>query len=596
MTKFQGVNPALSQALTERGYATLTEVQNAVLSPELQEADLLVSAQTGSGKTVAFGLALAPTLLGEEARFAKAPKPLALVIAPTRELALQVARELEWLYKPSGGKVVTCVGGMDMRTERSALNQGPHIVVGTPGRLRDHIERGYLDPTQLKAVVLDEADEMLDMGFREELEYILETSPKDRRTLLFSATVPKTIAALAKRYQRDAKRITTKDEQKQHVDIEYQAFSIAPNDRENAIINLLRFHDAKNAIIFCGTREAVNLLTSRLTNRGFSVVALSGELSQAARTQALQALRDGRAQVCVATDVASRGIDLPGLALVVHADIPKTSDILLHRSGRTGRAGSKGVSVMVVPHNARSRAERLLNSAKIQAKWGKPPSINDILQRDRERFLADPALSEAITPEEQMAVDELLTRFTPDQLAAALMRMHQKKKPAPEELLDSAPKDSPRANRAGFENSVWVSLSIGRNTHAEARWILPMLCGAGNLTKNKIGAIKIDQNETFVELAADCVEGFFNAIGSKGKLEKNIVVKRAAGAPSMSREDRPKREFYDKKPYREGKPSERSDSEGKRPFKKKYDDRGARDGKPQGAKPYSAKPWGDKPR
>ncbi len=591
MTKFQGVIPALAEALTQRGYEVLTEVQNAVLAPELQQADLLVSAQTGSGKTVAFGLALAPTLLNGAETFSRAPKPLALVIAPTRELALQVARELEWLYKPSKGTVVTCVGGMDMRTERSALNQGPHIVVGTPGRLRDHIERGYLDPSQLKAVVLDEADEMLDMGFRDELEYILETAPKDRRTLLFSATVPKSIAALAKRYQRDAKRITTKDEKKQHVDIEYQAFSIAPNDRENAIINLLRFHEAKNAIIFCGTREAVNLLTSRLTNRGFSVVALSGELSQAARTQALQALRDGRAQVCVATDVASRGIDLPGLALVIHADIPKNSDILLHRSGRTGRAGSKGVSVIVAPHNARSRAERLLSSAGVQAKWGKPPSINDILQRDHERFLSHPSLNEAIKPEEQAAVDELMGRFTPMQVAAALLRLHNTQKPAPEELLDNAPKENPRSNREGFQNSVWVSLSIGRDTHAEARWILPMLCGAGNLTKNKIGAIKIDQNETFVELAADCVEGFFSAVGPKGKMEKNIVVKRVEGVPAISREERPQRSFRDKKPYKGGHSSERPASDGKRPFKKKYDDRNAQSGKPNAD--FKPKPKGD---
>jgi ATP-dependent RNA helicase DeaD len=596
MTEFQGVIPALNQALETRGYTTLTEVQKAVLAPELQDADLLVSAQTGSGKTVAFGLALASALLEGAETFGKALKPLALVIAPTRELALQVARELEWLYAPSKGTIATCVGGMDIRSERNALGRGPHIVVGTPGRLRDHIERGYLNPNQLKAVVLDEADEMLDMGFRDELEYILETAPKQRRTLLFSATVPKAIAALAKRYQRDAKRITTKDETKQHVDIEYQALSIAPSDRENAMINVLRFHAAKNAIIFCATRAAVNLLTSRLTNRGFSVVALSGELSQNERTHALQALRAGRAQVCVATDVASRGIDLPGLALVIHADIPKKSDILLHRSGRTGRAGSKGVSVIVVPHNARSRTERLLRDAKIEAVWGTPPSMKDILQRDHERFLTHPALNDAITPEEQPAIDELLERFTPAQVAAALLRVHNTQKPAPEELLANAPKEvgrTDRGNRDGFKNSVWVSLSVGRNVSAEARWILPMMCGAGNLTKDKIGAIKIQQTETFVELTADAVEGFFEAVGASGKMEKDIVVKRINGTPSMSSSSRadtgarPKRSFDDKKkPYSGGNRSDRprSDSrasssrDDKKPFKAKkpYDDSDAR--------------------
>jgi ATP-dependent RNA helicase DeaD len=630
MTEFQGVAPALNEALVNRGYTALTEVQNAVLLPELKDEDLLVSAQTGSGKTVAFGLAIASTLLKEAETFGKAPQPLALVIAPTRELAVQVTRELEWLYQPSGAMVASCVGGMDIRRERDALARGPHIVVGTPGRLRDHIERGYLDPGALEAVVLDEADEMLDMGFQEELQYILETAPEERRTLLFSATVPKSIASLAKRYQRDAKRITTKGEENQHGDIEYQAFTIAPNDRENAIINLLRYHDAQNAIIFCATRAAVNLLTSRLTNRGFQVVALSGELSQNERTHALQALRDGRAQVCVATDVASRGIDLPGLALVIHADIPKKPDILLHRSGRTGRAGSKGVSVLVVPHQARSRTERLLRDAKVEVEWGTPPSIEDITQRDHERFMAHPALNDAVTEEEQPVIDELLERFTPTQIAAALLRVHNTRKPAPEEMLDAAPQERPvRGDRSAFENSVWISLSAGRNVNAEPRWILPMICGAGNITKHNIGAIKIDQNETFIELTADCVDTFFEAVAPNGKIEKDVFVKRLEGVPDVSKDGgaRPRRSFDDKKkPYRdekrparsgskpasgdrkkpfrddakpgrstEGKPKRSFDDKKKPPYERKRPDRDASDGKPSyhdKKKPYrdDAKP------
>lgn len=531
---FPNILPAFSAALTNQGYTTLTSVQQAVLAPGLQDSDLLVSAQTGSGKTVAFGLAMASVLLGGEQSFGKAVIPLALVIAPTRELALQVTRELEWLYAPSGGTVASCVGGMDMRAERQALAAGPHIVVGTPGRLKDHIERGSLDTSRLKAVVLDEADEMLAMGFREELQYILDTSPKERRTLMFSATVDKTIVSMAKTYQKDAKRISTKEEEAQHADIEYQAMVIAPSDRENAIINLLRYHDAKSAIVFCGTRMEVNHLTSRLTNRGFSVVALSGELSQAERTQALQALRDGRASVCIATDVASRGIDLPGLALVIHADIPKNRDILLHRSGRTGRAGSKGISVLIVPHNARKRAEIMLKHARIQASWGKPPSIENILERDRERFLGNPAFSEPVKDDEKPVIAELLSRYQPEQVAVALLRLHHAQKPAPEELLDAVPATHHvKPGRGDFENSVWISLSVGHDMSAEPRWILPMLCSRGNITKRNIGAIKIHLNETYVELSADCAEGFFKAVGHGGKIEKNIVVTRLQGVPAF---------------------------------------------------------------
>ena len=334
MNDLEKMAPAIAAALAARGYETLTPVQQAMLTPEADGTDLLVSAQTGSGKTVAFGIAIAPTLLKGAERFDAAGLPLALVIAPTRELALQVRREFEWLYATAGARIASCVGGMDMRKERRALEQGAHVVVGTPGRLRDHITRGSLDISELRAVVLDEADEMLDLGFREDLEFILAAAPASRRTLMFSATVPKPIAQLAKRFQRDALRVAATSEGEQHSDIEYQLVLVAPPDRENTVINTLLYFDAQNAIVFCHTREAVKHLASRLANRGFAVVALSGELSQAERSNALQSMRDGRARVCVATDVAARGIDLPNLDLVIHADMPTNPDTLLHRSDR----------------------------------------------------------------------------------------------------------------------------------------------------------------------------------------------------------------------------------------------------------------------
>ena len=336
---------------------------------------MLVSAQTGSGKTVAFGLAAAlATLLGEAERFEPgAGPPLALVIAPTRELALQVNRELAWLYAEAGAVVVNCVGGMDARREQRDLAHGCHIVVGTPGRLRDHLERGNLDLSALRVVVLDEADEMLDLGFREDLEEILDTTPKERRTLLFSATIAKPIAALARRYQREALRIDTIRRDEAHGDIEYRAIRVAPNELELAVVNVLRYFEEPGALVFCATREAVRHLHGALRERGFSAVALSGELSQKERADALQALRDGHARACVATDVAARGLDLPDLGLVIHAEMPVNKAGLLHRSGRTGRAGKKGVSVVIVPHNKRRRAEQLFASANIEAQWSGPP-------------------------------------------------------------------------------------------------------------------------------------------------------------------------------------------------------------------------------
>lgn len=534
MNAFEGIVPPLAQALSARGYAELTPVQKSVVDPALSTADMLVSAQTGSGKTVAFGLAIASTLLGEHDTFPPTDRPLALMIAPTRELALQVKRELDWLYAAAGASIASCVGGMDMRAERRALERGAHIVVGTPGRLRDHIQRGSLDMTSLRAVVLDEADEMLDLGFREDLEFILETAPVERRTLMFSATVPRAIAALAKSYQRDAVRISTTAEQKQHLDIEYRALTVAPTDRENAIINVLRYYEASTALVFCATRAAVNHMTARFNNRGFSVVAMSGELSQAERTHALQAMRDGRARVCIATDVAARGIDLPGLELVIHADLPTNREALLHRSGRTGRAGRKGVSVLIVPGSARGRTERLLKGAGIAAVWANPPSAEEIVARDDARILEDAELNAPVAEADATLVAALLAKYAPDQIAGAFVRLSRGSRSAPEELLDAASPEAARRPREEFGESVWVSLSVGREQQAEPRWLLPMLCDAGQITKREIGAIRMQAEETFVQIAASHVDRFLTAIGPDLTLERGVVVRRLEQAPDIA--------------------------------------------------------------
>lgn len=606
MTQIEGIVSPLAQALTKRGYTDLTPVQKAMADPALVSSDVLVSAQTGSGKTVAFGLAIAPTLLGEAETFGRADIPLTLIVAPTRELALQVSRELEWLYEMTGAKIATCVGGMDMRNERRTLERGAHIVVGTPGRLKDHILRKSLDMSAMRAIVLDEADEMLDLGFREDLEFILGEAPEERRTLMFSATVPRSIAALAKSYQKDAVRVSTTAERDQHVDIEYRAMTVAPSDRENAIINVLRYYEASNALVFCGTRAMVNHLTARLNNRGFSVVALSGELSQNERSHALQAMRDGRARVCVATDVAARGIDLPGLELVVHADLPSNSETLLHRSGRTGRAGNKGVSAIIVPQNFRKKAERLLQGAKVNATWAPPPSATEVIGRDNERLLGDPMLTEPVGKDDLPFVQQLLELHTPEQLAAAFVRVYRAKSSAPEELNDK-PLDTKKPAKEDFGASVWISVSVGRNQQAEPRWLLPLLCRSGDITKQEIGAIRMQPEETHVQLAAGCFDAFMTAIGPKAELEDGIRVTRMNGTPEGADSPRPERAERGPRPERSPRPdrperSERPAFGERKPYTPKDDaaprkpyspDRNADDA-PRTSTPYVKKPYAAK--
>jgi ATP-dependent RNA helicase DeaD len=544
---FPTINPSLQAALDERGYLEPTAVQLAVLQADTLEKDLLVSAQTGSGKTVSFGLAMAPTLLGESTTLEPTREPIALVIAPTRELALQVHRELEWLYSHTGARIASCVGGMDMRREARNLADGAHIVVGTPGRLKDHVERGNLKTNELRCVVLDEADEMLDLGFREDLEAILDATPVERRTMLFSATLPREILGMAKRYQRAAVRIAATREGEQHGDIEYRAVTIAPHEIERAVVNILRYFESPGALVFCATREAVRRLHGNLLERGFTAVALSGELSQAERTHALQALRDGHARVCVATDVAARGLDLPDLGLVIQAEAPRDAQALLHRSGRTGRAGRKGICVLLVPHSRRRGAERLFANANVRAEWSPPPPADKIRLRDQERLLKEVAQADEPSEEDLAAADALLAERTPQELAAALVRMHRARLPAPEELSEAPPPRPQRTDEApyrergerterrpehsgerrpeapmGREGSVVFRMNIGRNSNADPRWMIPVICRRGGITKNEIGAIRIMDNETQFEIAGHAAENFAAEVRKPDTKDPNI--------------------------------------------------------------------------
>ncbi|WP_176085542.1 DEAD/DEAH box helicase [Martelella sp. HB161492] len=553
-----GIHPALAQALAAKGYTALTPVQLAMTNEDHGDADLLVSAQTGSGKTVAFGIAIAPTLLGDGEGFAAAAAPLGLVIAPTRELAVQVQRELDWLYAAADVRIATCVGGMDMRNERRALDRGAHIVVGTPGRLRDHITRGALDLSAIRAVVLDEADEMLDLGFRDDLEFILGAAPEERRTLLFSATVRRGIAELARTVQTNAVRIETTGSSEQHADIDYQLMLVRRDEREHAIINTLLDTDSAGALVFCHTREAVRHLTARLANRGFAVVSLSGEMAQSERSNALQSMRDGRSHVCVATDVAARGIDLPNLDLVIHADVPSNPETLLHRSGRTGRAGRKGVCVLIVPENRRGAARRVLALAKLTATVRAAPGIADIEARNRRRIID--AAASAAEPEgaEAAFVAELLAQAGPERITAAFLRQQLAAHPVPEELSPLPAemledKASGRVRRAAdkhapvreprstdMQDGVWFTISLGRKQRADPKFLLPMICNAGGVTRRDVGAIRIDDTETRFEIAADKAADYAAQLRKPGSVEKGIRITPAGEMREKPRQAKPK--------------------------------------------------------
>ena len=437
------LHPAVASALATRGYETATPVQAAVLDARCVGRDLLVSSQTGSGKTVAFGAALVQTLLGDgsqgghaaageagppqagapnlaSARGASGGHPLALVVVPTRELAVQVRDELGWLLKQTGLKMASFTGGTAVSGDLRALQKGVDLVIGTPGRLCDLLRRQRLELANIRVVILDEADEMLDLGFREDLQTLLQAAPDTRRTLMLSATLPPEIRALARRFQRDALPIDPRKDAGAtvpgaHDDITYVAHLISSADRLAVVVNVLRSAGTGRAIVFCTTREGVSRLHAALVARGFAATAISGDRAQAERDRALDLLRRGDARVLVATNVAARGLHLPDVDLIVHADLPLNADSLTHRSGRTGRAGRKGTAVVIASVSERRKAERLLMSAHVPVVWTPPPSAETITAAARNRLAEDLLRDEA-------DADDAALRMTPavEELAGRL--------------------------------------------------------------------------------------------------------------------------------------------------------------------------------
>ncbi len=428
---------------------------------------------------------------------------------------------------------------MDAQRERRALQAGVHIVVGTPGRLRDHIERGALDVSALAIVVLDEADEMLDLGFREDLEFMLSAMPAEKRSLLFSATVPKGIATLARSYQRDAMRIEVERGKQGHVDIEYRAIRIYPQESEAAVVNLLRLVESPTAIVFCNTREAVRHLSATLTERGFSAVTLSGELSQHERNQAMQALRNGRSRVLVATDVAARG---------------HRSAQCRHRHSRRSAPRRRDASASERAHRPRRQEGHQRHSDAVRASHERrtavrggghrtgsgsgrrprlkcarsTPSVSSPIRRwpsPRPRTTGNgaPPARRAQRRRDSGGAGAALSRAPAGDRGRHRPRRAPAARAARGRSIASVP---PRADasrrriattakpaRAGGKHALagggaWFRIDVGRAKGADPKWLLPMICRAGGLTKADIGTIRVFDHETKFEISAEAAAKF----------------------------------------------------------------------------------------
>jgi ATP-dependent RNA helicase DeaD len=519
---FDALAEPLRATIEARGFTTLTEVQHAVLSNECAGRDLRISSQTGSGKTLALGLRLAEDFLAaaqDRGTKTRRSGPLALLIAPTRELATQVAGELGWLLaKIPGANVEVVTGGSDFMRERHALARGPGMLVGTPGRLLDHLRRGTLSCESTQHVVLDEADQMLDMGFREELEAILEQLPTDRHSHLVSATFPNAVKRLADRFQNDALHVQGTRLGAANEDIQHIVHRIRPFDTLNALVNVLLRSRGARTLVFVRRRTDTIELSERLGADGFSVRPFSGELSQSQRTQTLDSFRNGSIDVLISTDVAARGIDIPNIEMVIHADLPTDADSYTHRAGRTGRAGQSGRSILLMPAHGERHLRRVLDSARIEPQLLPVPTGHQIqraLTKHTRRELHGILDSEAGPPEKQLAyAEQLLEGHDPKQVIAALLDLAEPRPVRPPAVLDEPHPASSRERRpplprprpqGGFQR---FEINWGRARGATPPRVLSHVCRRGQLTRNDVGAIRIGSSSTTFEISVDAALAF----------------------------------------------------------------------------------------
>jgi ATP-dependent RNA helicase DeaD len=416
------LSPEVRRALDVMGYKHPTPVQRAVFEAASEGRSLVVQARTGTGKTAAFGLPLIDRLVRPSVKAVQA-----LILCPTRELALQVSREIEQIGQFRDTKIVAIYGGASMSKQVDAINEGAQIVAGTPGRVLDHLRQGTLDPSQIKVLVLDEADEMLSMGFARELNAILETLPKNRQGLFFSATIPPDIERLANTNLRDAEIITLSSDQVGALQISHFVYVMRDGDKIGQLVRILEVEDPESAVIFCNTRDETERAAGALKARGFDADWLNGDLPQPDRERVMTATKQGRLRFLVATDVAARGIDISHLTHVINLDFPESAEQYVHRTGRTGRAGRTGTAISLIGPKDIGNLYLLRLTFKIRPIERQLPSAGEMKTRaemDVVQLFVDAFAARSIHPDDLALARRVLTHEEAERIVAGLLRDH----------------------------------------------------------------------------------------------------------------------------------------------------------------------------
>lgn len=510
-----GLSEEIQKAVRYMGFEEASPIQAKAIPAMISGIDLIGQAQTGTGKTAAFGI---PIL---EKVDPKLKKLQAIVLCPTRELAIQMADEIRNLSRYMHGiKVLPIYGGQDIVKQIRSLKSGTQIVIGTPGRVMDHMRRKTMKLDFVHTVVLDEADEMLNMGFREDIEFVLSGVPEERQTVLFSATMPKPIMEITKKFQNNAKVIKVTKKELTVPNIEQYYYDVKPKKKEEVLSRLLDIYSPRLSVVFCNTKKQVDLLVNALLGRGYFAAGLHGDMKQEQRDRVMQGFRTGKTEILVATDVAARGIDVDEVEAVFNYDLPQDDEYYVHRIGRTGRAGREGRAFSFVSGKEVYKLKEIQRYCKTKIYAQKVPSLNDVANTKMENILDD---VERVIEQEDLdmminAIEERVnnSEFTAMDMAAAFLKiccgMTEDNKNTEEndwEFGDTG---------AGEDGMVRLFINIGKKQRVRPGDILGAIAGESGMDGKLIGTIDMYDKYTFVEVPREYAREVLNAM-------KNVKIK-----------------------------------------------------------------------
>ncbi|MEX1245051.1 MAG: DEAD/DEAH box helicase [Thermoanaerobaculia bacterium] len=533
----------LLSALTALGYEEPTPIQEQAIPPLLAGRDVLAQAATGTGKTAAFALPILHRLAAEPA---KGTGPVALILVPTRELAMQLAEAVHRYGKNIGARVLPVYGGASMDSQLRALKRGVDVVVATPGRALDHVNRKTLRLEAVRTLVLDEADEMLDMGFAEDLEAILAVTPADRQTALFSATLPPRIIAIASSHLKDPVRLAIAREQTpagKLPKVRQTAYVVARGHKRAALGRVLDLETPTAALVFCRTRLEVDDLTENLKSRGLRVEALHGGISQAERDRVMKKLRAGTLELVVATDVAARGLDIGHLSHVINYDVPSSADAYIHRIGRTGRAGREGVAITLAEPREHWQLKNIERATRQKIEIGSVPTVADL--RAKRLELTRASLRESLLAggldAYRVVVESLAEEFDPMDVAAAAVKLADPSATGSGSASDEheipavatppparAGRRETKARPAGGEarNSAKVFVGAGRAAGVRPGDLVGAIVNEAKVNPRDVGSVQIAERFSLVEVPEAIAEDVIRALRSAGVRGKKVIVRR----------------------------------------------------------------------